>query len=236
MTTIQKIHAALRAEANPAKALFLQKFFKTGKGEYAEGEKFLGITVPVLRKIAGTHKTATLTDIETLLHSQIHEEKFIALVLLTNLFEKSTPGEQKKIVTFYLKNTNWINNWDLVDTSADKILGIYLSDKPKDVLYTLARSKNLWERRIAIITTFRFIKQNKYEETLRIAEILLTDTHDLIHKAVGWMLREVGKRDLKTEEKFLQKYSKKMPRTMLRYAIEKFPPEKRKMYLRKESH
>lgn len=219
----------LRLKANQEKAKILQGFFKTGKGEYGEGDIFLGVIVPESRKIAKKYASLKLEDVTTLLHSKIHEERLTALLILVDKFQF---GEgQDKIYNFYLKNTKYINSWDLVDLSADKIVGAYLSDKPKSILYKLAKSRNFWERRIAIISTFNFIKNNEFSETIKISEILLNDEHDLIQKAVGWMLREVGKRDLMAEEKFLKEYCKKMPRTMLRYAIEKFPERKRKMYL-----
>lgn len=228
--TLTQLRNDLHTLKNPEKALILQRFFKTGKGQYGEGDVFLGITVPQSRKIAVTYKTLPLNDIKQLLISKIHEERLIGLLILVHNFETSP----KKIYQFYLSLTKYINNWDLVDLSADKIVGAYLIDKKKDILYTCARSKNIWERRIAIVATYYFIKNNQFDDTLKIAEILLNDTHDLIQKAVGWMLREVGKRSVKTEEDFLQKHYENMPRTMLRYAIEKFPETKRKAYLRKK--
>ncbi len=219
----------LQKISNPEKAKILQRFFKTGKGQYGEGDIFLGITVPEQRRIAKKYKALDLNEIQKLLLSKIHEHRLTAILILTYQFLES----KEKITKFYLKNTKYINNWDLVDLSADKILGEYLIDKNKDILYKLAKSKNLWEKRISIIATFNFIKNNKFEDALRISEILLNDKHDLIHKAVGWMLREIGKRDLQTEEGFLKKYHKQMPRTMLRYAIERFPDKKRKFYMKK---
>lgn len=219
---------------NPKKAKILARFFKTGKGEYGEGDVFLGIQVPDTRKVAKNYLELDDQEIRELLDSKIHEHRLAALLLLVEKYKKSDEKRKKKIVDFYLTNTDRINNWDLVDLSADKILGDYLFDKDdreKSILYTLARSKNLWERRIAIISTFAFIKQEKFEETFKVAEILLQDKHDLIHKAVGWMLREIGKRNQEEEEKFLRKHYKRMPRTMLRYAIERFDDKKRKFYL-----
>jgi len=227
--TFSSLKKELKTKANPGKAKILQRFFKTGKGEYAEGNVFLGIVVPETRKIVQKYNSLRLEDVAKLLRSKIHEERLAALLIMVNKFQ--TGKGKEKIYNLYLKNTKYINNWDLVDLSADKIVGDYLFNKPKAILRKLAKSKSIWERRIAIMATFNFIKNNKFEETLKIAKILLNDKHDLIHKAVGWMLREVGKRDLKTEEKFLKKYYKKMPRTMLRYAIEKFPERKRKQYL-----
>ncbi len=217
----------LKKVANPEKALVLQKFFKTGPGEYGEGDIFLGVVVPDTRKIVKKYLDLDKKDILKLLRSRIHEERLAALLLLINRFN----FEKEKIFQLYLKNTKYINNWDLVDLSADKIIGGYLFDKPKDILFKLASSRNIWERRIAIIATFNFIKRNRFKETLEISEILLQDDHELIQKAVGWMLREVGKRNMSLEEKFLKKHHKKMPRTMLRYAIEKFPEKTRKYYL-----
>jgi len=226
---LSELKEELRFKANPEKAKLLQGFFKTGKGEYGEGDIFLGVVVPESRKIAKKYADLALADVEKLLHSKIHEERLTALLILVDKFHAGK--EQKKIYNFYLQNTKYINNWDLVDLSAHKIVGAYLTDKSKSILIKLARSRNLWERRIAVIATFSFIKDNRFKESLKIAKILLNDEHDLIQKAVGWMLREVGKRDLKTEESFLREYCKKMPRTMLRYAIEKFPERKRKRFL-----
>lgn len=229
MLTLLGLRKKLKDKANPKRAKILQRFFKTGPGEYGEGDIFLGIVVSDIRGVAKKYNSLKIEEVARLLCSKIHEERLTALLIIINKFQ--TGEDKKKIYNFYLKNTKYINSWDLVDLSADKIVGIYLLDKPKSILYKLARSKNIWERRISIIATFNFIKNNKFEETLKIAKILLNDEHDLIRKAVGWMLREIGKRNLKTEEKFLKKYYKKMPRTMLRYAIEKFPEKKRKQYL-----
>jgi 3-methyladenine DNA glycosylase AlkD len=220
----------LKSKASPKKARLLMRFFKTGPGEYGEGDIFCGVMVPQTRATAQKYADLGLASVVKLLRSKIHEERLSALLILVKKFEA---GEKmSEIYNLYLKNAAHINNWDLVDLSVHKIVGAYLVDKPKTVLYKLARSKNLWERRMAIIATARFIGQNEFSETLKIAEMLLKDEQDLIHKAVGWMLREIGKRDLKAEENFLEKYYKKMPRTMLRYAIEKFPPIKRKHYLK----
>lgn len=207
----------------------MQGFFKTGKGGYAEGDIFLGVVVPETRKLVKKYKNIALKDAVKLLRSKIHEERLAALLILVDKFQ--TDQGKEEIYNLYLKNTKHINNWDLVDLSAGQIVGDYLFVKPKTILFKLARSKNFWERRIAIMATFNFIKKNQFKETLKIAEMLLIDTHDLIHKAVGWMLREVGKRNLKVEDDFLKKHYQKMPRTMLRYAIEKFPEKKRGRYL-----
>lgn len=228
---MKSIKKEIRLKANPVKAKVYQRFFKTGKGQYGEGDIFLGITIPESRAIAKKYADLSFKEIQSLLKSKIHEERLIALLILVENYKKLN---EEKIVNFYLENTKYINNWDLVDLSADKIIGHYLFDKQKDILYQLAQSENLWERRIAIISTFHFIKNNQFNETLRIAEMLLKDKHDLIHKAVGWMLREIGKRDEKALERFLKINHKLMPRTMLRYAIEKFPDEKRFNYLKKQ--
>lgn len=217
---------------NPAKAKILARFFKTGKGEYGGGDVFLGISVPKQRKIAKKYINADLKDVEKLLQSKIHEHRLTTLLIAVAKYQKADDKGKKEIVNFYLRNTRWINNWDLVDLSAEKILGAYLFNKDRSILYKLADSKNLWERRIAILSTFYFIKNNQFTDALKISEVLLKDGHDLIHKAVGWMLREIGKRNQAVAEKFLLKYYKRMPRTMLRYAIEKFSERKRKMYLK----
>ncbi|KKP33018.1 MAG: DNA alkylation repair protein [Candidatus Staskawiczbacteria bacterium RIFOXYB2_FULL_32_9] len=206
-------------------------FFKTKKGQYGFGDIFWGISVPDQRRIAKKYQDLSLPQISLLLKNKVHELRLTGLFILVLQFKKYDEMARSKIVKFYLKHKNYINNWDLVDSSALYILGEYLKDKNKDILYKLAKSKNLWHRRIAIISTFAFIRQNQFEDTLKISKILLKDNHDLIHKAVGWALREVGKKDMEKEEEFLEKYAKIMPRTMLRYAIEKFPDSKRKMYL-----
>lgn len=215
---------------NPAKARLLARYFKTGKGEYADGDVFLGIMVPKQREIAGKFYDLSLNDIQELLKSNIHEYRLTSLFILVHKYKKADENQKKDIVKLYLKNTKNINNWDLVDLSAPRILGDYLLDKDRKILYKLAKG-HLWEKRIAVLATFMFISKNDFKDSLKIAEILLKDKHDLIHKAVGWMLREIGKRDLKVEEAFLRKHYKHMPRTMLRYAIEKFPEKKRKYYL-----
>jgi 3-methyladenine DNA glycosylase AlkD len=250
MDQIRLLRKDLEKLANPEKAIFLQRFFKTGKGEYGYGDVFLGIIVPESRKIAEKYKDIPLKDIEKLLHSRIHEERLIALLILVINFMGSNENLRKTVYDFYLSQTTYINNWDLVDLSADKIVGGYLLEetplRPKgfagqakgrkvkniEVLEKLARSSSVWERRIAMIATYEFIKHGYCEEALAIADMLKDDTHDLIQKAVGWMLREVGKRcSLEVEENFLKERYKTMPRTMLRYAIERFSEEKRKSYL-----
>ncbi len=232
MNTTNSIHTDLKNAGNPEKALVLQRFFKTSPGQYGEGDIFLGIAVPQLRQIAKKHPHLNAKEIKELLSSKLHEERLTALLILVNNYQAK--NNKKEIVEFYLSNTKHINNWDLVDLSADKILGNYLINKDKSQLYQLAKSENIWERRIAIISTFHFIKNNQFQDTLKLAEILLQDKHDLIQKAVGWMLREVGKKDIQTLEDFLKENYKNMPRTMLRYAIEKFPEKKRQAYLKGE--
>jgi len=226
-----QLKAELQRLADPERARILSRFFKTGKGEYGEGDVFLGITVPEQRSVAKRYHALSLKDIEKLLLSGTHEHRLAALLILVIQYKKADDRSRRKIIDFYLSHTGRINNWDLVDLSAEKILGDYLFEKDKSVLYRLAQSRNLWERRIAIIATFAFIKKNVFEDTLRIAEMVLNDQHDLIHKAAGWMLREIGKRDLKSEEEFLKKHHRSMPRTMLRYAIERFEPDRRRYWM-----
>jgi 3-methyladenine DNA glycosylase AlkD len=229
-----EIQTELKALENKEKARVLRGFFKTGPGQYGEGDIFLGIQVPVLRKVAREYQGLPLKEIKKLLRSSIHEERLVALLILVHLFSKGTETSRDEICDLYLKSTRFINNWDLVDLSAGQIVGAYLRDRGKDLLYRLAKSTSLWERRIAILSTFCFIKENRFEETIEISKMLLLDKEDLIHKAVGWMLREVGKRHVATLESFLEGHYKKMPRTMLRYAIERFPESLRQRYLKGE--
>ncbi|MFA6079287.1 MAG: DNA alkylation repair protein [Candidatus Omnitrophota bacterium] len=229
---MERLKRSLRKIGNKEKARLLQRFFKTGKGEYAEGDIFLGATVPVLRKLALQFRGLTLDNTILLLKSPIHEERLLALFILILKYKASDHSGKENIYKLYLKHTRFINNWDLVDVTAKHIVGDFLRDRDKAPLYKLARSGSLWERRISIISTFDFIGHHRFDDSMRIAEILLLDPHDLIHKAVGWMLREVGKRDMAREEAFLKKHYKKMPRTMLRYAIEKFPEPRRQAYLK----
>ncbi|MBN2070139.1 MAG: DNA alkylation repair protein [Candidatus Krumholzibacteriota bacterium] len=220
--------------ADPEIAAHSQRFFKTGEGEYGHGDIFLGIRVPVVRQAAKRYRSASLSLVERLLRSKYHEVRLFALLLMVDRFSRAGAGEQEKIYRLYLNNTRHINNWDLVDLSAYHIVGAWLEERDKAVLRRLAKSRSIWERRIAIISTYWFIKRDRYDETMEISEILIGDVEDLIHKAVGWMLREVGKRDIATERKFLKKHYRKMPRTMLRYAIEKFDEEERQRYLKGE--
>jgi 3-methyladenine DNA glycosylase AlkD len=232
--TIQQIKKRLKQLANKEKAEILQRFFKTGPGEYGEGDVFIGVKVPDLRKVAKNFQYIGIKDVIILLESAIHEERLLALLILVSKYVKGNETAKKEIYKLYLKKTTFINNWDLVDVTAQHIVGDYLMDKNKSPLYRLTKSKDLWERRIAVMATFCFIKRERYEDTLKIAKILLNDKEDLIHKAVGWMLREIGKRNMVIEETFLKQHYKEMPRTMLRYAIEKFPEPKRQQYLKGE--
>lgn len=222
----------LKKESNAKQAEVLLRFFKTGKGEYGEGDLFYGIKVPVQRKIAKKYNDIPIGDIQELLNSPVHEERLVSLFILIEQYSRAEDKTKEFIFKFYLKNAKKINNWDLVDLSAPKIVGTHLLTGNKDILFKLARSSNVWERRIAVLSTYTFIRNLHFDTTFLIAEILLNDKHDLIHKAVGWMLREVGNKDMQAEEVFLKKYYKLMPRTMLRYAIEKFPEAKRMKYLK----
>jgi 3-methyladenine DNA glycosylase AlkD len=226
---IEKLKQDIQELANPERAEHNKYYFKTVKGEYGEGQVFLGLTMPQQREIARKYKDLPLEQVQALIESEIHTYRMIALVILTLQYKKN----QKEIFDFYIKNTQYINNWDLVDVTAHKIVGEYLLDKDRSALYDLAKSSELWEKRISIISTFAFIRRGQLDNTIKIAEILLKDKHDLIHKAVGWMLREVGKNDKQTLTNFLDKYHKEMPRTMLRYSIERFTPEERQFYMKK---
>ncbi len=238
MSSLVEIKKIIKASGTKQRAEASMWYFKTGKGQYGYGDKFIGITVPEQRKIAKQFfKSITLTEVSKLLSSKIHEDRFIALEILVMKYEVGTLAQQKQIVNLYLRQTKYVNNWDLVDTSASYILGSFLfnhtsTTKARSTLVQLAKSKNLWEKRISIIATMYFINQKQYDLTIVVAKILLTDSHDLIHKAVGWMLREVGNKDRTVEIKFLDRFAVKMPRTMLRYAIEKFPEKTRQYYLK----
>ena len=224
------IRRELKALSTPARAAAVQRFFKTGPGEYGEGDRFLGVTVPALRKVAASYRDLPLAATSGLLRSAWHEERLLALLILVRQYTVGTPAQRDAIYRVYLENTSYINNWDLVDSSAS-IVGEHLRGRAGAALRRLARSPLLWERRIAIVATYTYIKRGEFDETLKVAALLLDDRHDLIHKAVGWMLREVGKRDRKAAETFLQQHAAQMPRTMLRYAIERFPPGLRRRYL-----
>ncbi len=230
---LAELRTELKNEANDKQAVVLQRFFKTGKGEYGEGDIFYGIKVPVQRKIARKHNDISFGEIQELLKSPIHEERLVSLFILIDQYSKADDKTKDYIFNFYLENAKNINNWDLVDLSAPKIVGAHLLTRDKDILFILDRSSDIRKKRIAVLATYTFIRNLQFDMTFRIAEILLNDKHDLIHKGVGWMLREVGNKNLQSEEVFLKKYYKQMPRTMLRYAIEKFPEEKRLRYLAK---
>jgi len=230
--TAAEITSRLRHLGDEAIARVLRRFFKTGPGEYGEGDTFVGIKVPPLRQLAREYQQLDLVEAETLLRSSIHEDRMLALLILVRQFAKSDDTRKQNIYELYLRNTTHINNWDLVDASAEHIVGGFLASRGREPLDRLAMSALVWERRISIMATFHFIKRGEFADTLRIAALLLQDRHDLIHKAVGWMLREIGKRDLVTEEGFLRIYYRRMPRTMLRYAIERFSEERRQQYLK----
>jgi 3-methyladenine DNA glycosylase AlkD len=230
MTNTQ-LQAELEKLANPDLAIFAQRFFRTAPGEYGYGDKFRGIRVPEIKKLVSKHAVLPFGETKNLLRSEFHEDRLLALMILVRQFAKGDELVRTRIYELYLKNMDAVNNWDLVDSSAPYIVGPHLLDKDRQPLHRLARSINLWQRRIAIIATSHFIRNNDFADTLAISEVLLVDREDLIHKAVGWMLREVGKRDLEIELAFLEKHAGKMPRTMLRYAIEKFPESQRKDWL-----
>jgi 3-methyladenine DNA glycosylase AlkD len=233
MSEFKAIHDALQSMANPAKAKILSRFFKTGPGEYGEGDRFLGIVVPKIRTVVKQHRQATLGDIRKLLRSPFHEERLTALLILVGQYTRGDEARKQAIYDLYLASTSSINNWDLIDLSAHHIVGAHLYGKDPSVLTRLAHSKNFWERRIAMLATYYFIRRGKSREALRIAGLLLHDPEDLIHKAVGWMLREVGKHCSREEEcKFLDRHAAVMPRTMLRYALEHFPDPLRIRYMR----
>jgi len=230
--SVSAVQKQMRGLADREKARVLQRFFKTGPGEYGAGDVFLGIRVPDVRRVAKQHAAIPLGGVARLLESRVHEERLLALLILVRKYATGDDSQRKAIYDFYLSHTPRINNWDLVDLSAEKIVGPFLETRSKRPLHRLARSRNLWERRIAILSTFHYIKQRHFTETLEIAGLLLADSEDLIHKAVGWMLREVGKRDRRAEKAFLKRHCKTMPRTMLRYAIERFPGPLRQRYLK----
>ncbi len=229
--TSRAMQQRLRHFASPVKARLLQGFFKTGPGEYGEGDRFLGVMAPYIRSVAKEYKDAPLSEVRKLLRSPWHEERLLALLILVGKFEAGSDALRRMIYTLYLRNLRAINNWDLVDLTAPKIVGPFLEQRTRRPLYRMVRSENLWERRIAVLATFHFIRQDDFRDALLLAEALLNDEEDLMHKAAGWMLREVGKRDLEVLKGFLRKHYRRMPRTMLRYAIERFPEAKRRTYL-----
>jgi 3-methyladenine DNA glycosylase AlkD len=228
--TLADLRRTLRGLASPTDAAVLQSFFKTAQGEYGEGDRFLGIRVPALRRFVRQAGPVPLDRIARLIRSPYHEERLAALLLLVRFFE--TGRDRAGAYRFYLRHTRWINNWDLVDLSAPNVLGAYLLERSRSPLYRLARSRSIWERRMAMVATHQFIRRGDFGDTLGIARLLLRDPHDLLHKAAGWMLREVGKRDGGVLEAFLRRHAAVMPRTMLRYAIERFPERTRRAYLR----
>lgn len=232
MATAKEIIKIITDASDPTQAKLLQRYFKTGPGQYGEGDIFVGIKVPALRALAKPYKDLDLNTVSELLTSEIHEVRMFALFVMIAKFRKSDEELQKQVFDVYTAHTDYINNWDLVDLSAGYIAGEYLRNRPKDILYDFARSDHLWKKRISIITTSAWIKTCDFTHTLAISGILLHDPHDLIQKAYGWMLREVGKKDMKTELDFLKIHYKTMPRTALRYAIEKFPEDLRQSFLK----
>jgi len=231
--TAKEIQKELELLSIPEKRDFLPYFFKTGEGQYGEGDKFLGVMVPDTRKVAKKHKTVSFDEVKKLLNSEYHECRLCALLILVERFKKAKEPERKEIYDFYLSHTHRINNWDLVDLSSQYIVGEYLLDKDRSILYKLADSQLLWDQRIAILATFPFIRKGDFKDLLALSEKLLYHKHDLMHKAIGWLLREAGKKDKTVLTGFLDRYYKEMPRTMLRYSIEKLPPEERAHYMKK---
>ncbi|PIE01481.1 MAG: DNA alkylation repair protein [Acidobacteria bacterium] len=229
---LKEITTQMEALSNSGIASHSQRFFKTGPGEYGHGDLFRGIRVPKIRQLSRKYKKLSLNDTLRLLKSAYHEDRQLALFIMVLKYKSSDPDTQKQLVEFYLSHTAYINNWDLVDGSAPQILGTHLLHTDRSLLYRLADSDSLWERRIAVLACFTFIRHSSYDDILKLAAILLHDPEDLMHKAIGWMLREVGKRDFQTEDEFLKTHYRQMPRTMLRYAIEKYPEEKRQAYLK----
>lgn len=228
-TAVQRV---LRGFASLARRKASLWFFKTGKGDYGEGDVFIGVAVPDQRRVAREFRNLPLPEVPRLLRSKVHEHRLTALFILVGQYQKGSPRDKERIARVYLQNLRFVNNWDLVDSSAPYILGDYLLTRPRAILHRLARSKDLWERRVAMIATAAFIRRGDFRDALRIAERLVSDSHDLIQKAVGWMLREIGDRDRAEEERFLKRHAERMPRTMLRYAVEKFPASLRAQYLR----
>lgn len=234
MSTFTEITQELEHYIDPVKKAYLPRFFKTGIGQYGEGDRFLGIVVPNIRSVAKRHKNASFDVVEELISSEFHEHRLCALLMMVERFKKSGENDRKEIYEFYLAHTGRINNWDLVDLSCYQIVGAFLENKPREELYRRAGSQLLWDQRIAVVSTFHFIKNNDFNDTYALAEKLLTHPHDLMQKAIGWMLREAGKRDKNRLVTFLEQHHRQMPRTMLRYSIEKFTDEERKYYLKKK--
>jgi 3-methyladenine DNA glycosylase AlkD len=230
--TVLAVRRALKAEARPDRVASARRFFKCGPGEYGEGDEFIAVTVPAQRAIARQFRDLALADVDCLLTSRIHEERLTALIILVHQFIRGDDPRRSQIFRLYMKRLRYINNWDLVDTSAAQIVGGWLADKPRLLLDGLARSTHLWSRRVAMIATFHYIQRGEHRDAIRIATILVNDTHDLIHKAVGWMLREVGKRASDAAlTTFLERHAATMPRTMLRYAIERKPAIERARWM-----
>lgn len=231
MTTAADMRAAIREHANPEIAEHSTRFFKSGKGEYGEGDRFHGVRVPVVRSLVQNFRDAQLRSVVSLLKSPWHEERLFAVLLMAEQYKRGNSDKKQAVFDGYIENRAFVNNWDIVDSSAHKIVGPHLQPGSRDLLYDLAVAESLWDRRIAMMSTYHYIRQDDFDDTLKLARILRDDEQDLIHKIVGWMLREVGNRDRAAEEKFLKRHYRKMPRTMLRYAIEKFPEPRRKAYL-----
>lgn len=223
----------LLSMANPEKGAFLQRFFKTGPGQYAEGDVFLGLIVPLTRSIAKANKQTPLSELQILMESDYHEARLCALLIVVEQFRKASETDRKTLYDFYLANAYRINNWDLVDVTCPHVVGAYLLNNDRSRLYELAESNCLWEQRIAMVSTIAFIRNREYTDTLALAEKLMPHKHDLMHKAIGWMLREVGKKDRQTLTEFLEEYATRLPRTALRYAIEHYPEEQRQYFLKK---
>jgi len=229
--SLSQLRVRLQKLASPGDAAFLQRYFKTAPGEYGAGDRFIGIRVPVLRRLAREFRELPPGGVAALMRSPIHEERLLALILLVNTFERADENGRAEIYDFYLAHLDRVNNWDLVDVSAPRIVGPHLENRSRKILFRLARSKNLWHRRLAVLATFHFIRSSDFADAFRLAELLRDDKHDLMHKAVGWMLREIGKRDAAVLQKYLGRHAARMPRTMLRYAIKKLPARSRKHYL-----
>ena len=239
MNELNSLRRELRALGSPAKALSAARFFKNGPGQYGEGDVFLGVTVPQQRSLVVKHRELSLADIQALLASRFHEERLVACLLLAGRAKRAAkaqdPAALKTLASFYWKHRAGINNWDLVDSSAEHVLGSYYIKRSRVPLFKMARSARLWDRRYAVLATFHFIRQGDFKDSLHLTELLMEDKHDLIHKACGWMLREVGKREPEVLRTFLNKNAVRMPRTMLRYSLEKLAPRERQNYMKKSS-